>query len=192
MSGASSYFPGKWKSQTFTSSGTFNVPDNVDTVFVEMYGGGGGGTANSPITGTGAAGGRGAKPVSAFVPVTPGGNVTVTIGSGGAPGSPGGDTSFGSIFARGAPAGQAAVQGGATFRAASGPRGIGGINNDSTGGEGGYGNGGNGYDASPVTFPTNGGIGAGGGGGGGGPSPNPPIDGGSGGPGLCIVWYKAY
>lgn len=88
--------------QVFTSGGTFNVPAGVSKVWVRLLGGGqGGGYANSSAS----AGSSGASAdyVEDVVSVTPGGTVTVTIGSGGAgasspgDGTAGGDSSFGSL-----------------------------------------------------------------------------------------------
>lgn len=188
MSGSNVYLPGKWKNQTFTIDGTFNVPTGVTSVFVEMYGGGAGGP--SPANGGVALnGGQGAKPVTTFVPVTPGASISITIGQGGngAPsgatvdaGSPGGDTSFGSVIARGA--------NNTSFSNDNGERGVAGANTASAnGGAGAYGNGGAG-GASVGATGGNGGIGAGGGAGGAGAGNGGA--GGDGGDGICIVWYR--
>lgn len=92
------------QTQTFTSSGTFNVPAGVNKVTVEAWGGGGaGGGVNASNTqnrgGGGGAGGSYTKTTN--VTVTPLGTVTVTIGAGGvgataANGGAGGTTTFGS------------------------------------------------------------------------------------------------
>lgn len=83
--------------QVFTSSGTFTVPARVTSVLVFMCGGGGGGGAGSFsddayfIGGDGAAGtltggGQiGGMPIGAIVSgLTPGAQISVTIGAGGA------------------------------------------------------------------------------------------------------------
>lgn len=89
----------------FTSSGTFTVPANVTRLNrVELWGGGGGGGGSS--TGTapynGAGGGAGGYCRAANMAVTPGQNITVTIGARGtggpnttgAAGGGGGTSSF--------------------------------------------------------------------------------------------------
>ena len=97
--------------QTFTSSGTFNVPSGVSSVQVLVVGGGGG--AGSSIGGGGGAGGLVYHP---NYPVTPGGTVSVTVGEGGAgdttPTGPGNsrgtngqNSVFGTITAQGGGAG---------------------------------------------------------------------------------------
>ncbi|MBL7905596.1 MAG: DUF11 domain-containing protein [Bacteroidales bacterium] len=70
-------------SQTFTSGGSFTVPDGVTSITVECWGGGGagGGARGNPAAGGGGAGGSYAKKV---IMVTPGTSYTVTVGTGGA------------------------------------------------------------------------------------------------------------
>ena len=187
MSGSNVYFKGKWQSQTFTTSGTFTVPDNVELVWVEMYGGGGGGAFATPDPGgTFSEGGQGANPVTEFVSVTPNTNISVTIGGGGSagtsgnPGANGDDSSFGSINARGGLGGRVLGPFGGWFKSngTKGLAGTGTFGTDSyTGGSGSLGNGGNGRNGG--TPGTDGGIGAGGGGGGG-----------NGGNGICIIRWK--
>ena len=87
--------------QVFTSSGTFNVPENVSRVFVLGWGGGQGGRGS----GSGSRnGGKGAIPTLANVAVTPLASITITIGGGGSGGTPnnmggnGGNTTFGSLL----------------------------------------------------------------------------------------------
>lgn len=81
------------KRDSFTSSGTFNVPNNVSKIFVVAAGGGGGGggggrgTGVSPNGAGGGGGGAGAMPYLIALSVTPGGTVTVTVGSGGSGGT---------------------------------------------------------------------------------------------------------
>ena len=67
---------------TFTSgsSSTWVVPAGITKIYAEVWGGGGGGS------GTGGGGGGGY--ISGVLAVTPGGNVTYTVGLGGAGGSP--------------------------------------------------------------------------------------------------------
>jgi len=105
-------------SQEFISSGTFNVPEDVTSVLVEMIGGGGGGSEGEnfpPSTGPGGTGGNSAARILQLVSVTPLSAITVTIGAGGSggfivgsgvkPGGKGGNTSFGSLTALGAEGG---------------------------------------------------------------------------------------
>lgn len=77
------------QSQTFTSSGTFNVPANVSAVWISGCGAGGGG--NGYVGGTGnpshGGGGAGEFCLGRLIPVTPGGTLSISIGIGG-PGSP--------------------------------------------------------------------------------------------------------
>lgn len=78
-------------SETFTSSGTFNVPSGINRVFVSMIGGGGGGGGG--INGTDDGGGSGGSAGETLIGyphiVTPLAALTVTIGSGGAGGTTG-------------------------------------------------------------------------------------------------------
>lgn len=110
------------KIQTFTGNGTFNVPNDVNTVLVRGLGGGGGGASGNQQVSHGApGGGGGAGAVERIVQqtVTPGGTVTITIGSGGtggpqvvgngSDGGNGGNSTFGSITFRGGLGGQAGV-----------------------------------------------------------------------------------
>ncbi|WP_447881068.1 glycine-rich domain-containing protein [Serratia fonticola] len=90
--------------QTFTSSGTFTVPINVTQVRVICTGGGGGGmgcqAGSLSETFSGSGGGAGGTAIGVFQ-VTPGSNISVTVGAGasgttGANGAPqGGTSSFG-------------------------------------------------------------------------------------------------
>ena len=78
--------------QRFTSPGTFTVPAGVTKVWVSMSGGGGGGSSGKKYsdgsTYIDGGGGGGAHAVLAEeVTVTPGENIAVTIGTGGAGGS---------------------------------------------------------------------------------------------------------
>lgn len=112
--------------QVFTSSGTYTVPENVDTLLVFGCGGGGGGGSGGFTTGFvteniayGGSGGGGSVPLNATIRVTPLSVITATIGAGGAggvgttttnsPGNAGGNTTFGGLTFFGAPGGQAGV-----------------------------------------------------------------------------------
>jgi hypothetical protein len=99
-------------SQTFTASGTFTVPAGVDKilVYIASGAGGGGGGRNGDGTTThafgtvGGGGGGSDYEVPILVPVSPGQNISVTVGAGGAGGvassaangGAGGISSFGS------------------------------------------------------------------------------------------------
>lgn len=77
--------------ETFTVSGTWTCPADVYTVDAECRAGAGsGGTAD---TNGGGGGGGGADSKKTDIPVTPGTQYTVTVGTGGAPGA-GGDSWF--------------------------------------------------------------------------------------------------
>lgn len=76
-------------SQTFTSSGSFVVPNNTGYISAVVVGAGGGGGAGSlPYNGSGGAGG--ALVYANSIPVVPGETLTVTVGSGGASATSGG------------------------------------------------------------------------------------------------------
>ncbi|TBN00379.1 choice-of-anchor D domain-containing protein [Hyunsoonleella flava] len=70
------------QSQTFTSSGTFVVPAGVTSVNVAAWGAGGGGGDEASNDGAGGGGGGGFR--GGTIAVTPGDNITITIGNGGA------------------------------------------------------------------------------------------------------------
>jgi len=80
-------------SQTFTTSGTFTVPVEVNRVFVDVYsgGGGGGGGGYSYFSfnpgGSGGGGAAGAESHWFSCVVVPGSNITVTVGAGGSGGA---------------------------------------------------------------------------------------------------------
>jgi len=91
---------------SFTSSGTFTVPSGVSSVNVLVVagGGGGGGTGTGGPSNRVAAGGGGAGGLiyRPGFPVTPGGTVSVTVGSGGdSPALPGADGSSANVSASG-------------------------------------------------------------------------------------------
>lgn len=185
MSGSNTFFDNRfYSSQTFTASGTFNVPVGVNMVFVEMYGGGAGGSAVVSGSVIANGGGEGER-IHAHIPVTSGGSVTITIGGGTVGASTtgsttihavdGGNTVFGSFKS---PGGVGGGGGGRdSFRATGGTS-----DANGQGGDAGHGNGGNGGST-----PTDGGTGAGGGG-----MTNAAgtATGGDGGDGICIVHWK--
>jgi len=178
--------------QVFAANGTFVVPAGVYAVTVRVWGAGGGGgggaSAANGFAGTGGAGGGYAERRCA---VTPGQNVAVTVGAGGArggaggAGGAGGSSSFGAFCsATGGAGGQHQAITGTTQSAPgagtggdingvggpgsqvfppSGSAGIGGF-----GGAGAFGGGGSSHSigaASNGAFPAGGGGGAGGTGG---------------------------
>lgn len=75
--------PALTSAQVFTSSGTFTVPANVTRIKVTVVGGGGGGSSNGNVQGRngGGAGGTAIKWISGL---TPGQQISVTVGLGGA------------------------------------------------------------------------------------------------------------
>ena len=91
-------------SQAFTSSGTFSVPTGVTSVDVLVVAGGGAGGREA-----GGGGGAGGLVFRPGFTVTPGGTVTVTVGNGGGgigngsppSQSPGADSVFGTLTAKG-------------------------------------------------------------------------------------------
>lgn len=108
---------GNLKGQEFTASGTFTVPTGISSLLVTMIGGGGGGGSRTTAIG-GGGGGSGEYAVQIPMIATPGGTITVTVGTAGAgaaaaagsaDGTAGGDTSFGSFVARGGHAGAGAT-----------------------------------------------------------------------------------
>uniref|UniRef100_UPI003594124E glycine-rich domain-containing protein n=1 Tax=Haliscomenobacter sp. TaxID=2717303 RepID=UPI003594124E len=169
------------QSLTFNSSGTFIVPTGVTSITVQSWGAGGGGASGSSANRGG--GGGGAFATSTFA-VVPGASYTVTVGSGGAPGVNGGNSSFGIVvIAAGGSAAPGGLVGGAgglasastpTLGAFSGGNGGGSVaagGDDAGGGGGGAAsstaNGGNGAAGTSSTpgaggqFGGNGNVGAG-------------------------------
>lgn len=92
--------------EVFTSSGTFEVPAGVTEVdLLVVAGGGGAGDASPASVGSGGGGAGGVRVVLGH-PVTPGETVSVVVGAGGIPATAmgvglGGDSSFGSVVAKG-------------------------------------------------------------------------------------------
>ena len=74
--------------ETFTTNGTFTVPNNVTEIIVECWGAGGGG-GRSTSTNTGRGGGGGGAYARSVLTVTPGDPYNLFIGQGG----PGGNLS---------------------------------------------------------------------------------------------------
>ncbi len=182
--------------QVFTSDGTWTKPTGVSRVYVKVWGGGGGGGTGSG--GDGGSGGGGGGYSEGYVTVT--GNVTVTVGSGGAIAGNGGNSFFAgstTITANGGSGGRTRASGGAGGSASNGQinfTGMSGQNSSapvtSIGGTGGgspFGGAGGdgGIGANPSVEGMVGGIpGGGGGGAAGGGAPA-----GVGAKGLVIVYY---
>ena len=200
--------PGFSQLQSFTSSGTFTVPIGVTRLRATVIGAGGSGGTHANLPGGG--GGSGATGIRILSGLTPGSQVTVTVGaagtapSGGAtgPGGNGGSSSFGAYvsatggFGGGGGAVSTTTGGGGGGTAVGGDLNFAGTcGTDSTiqaakggdGGGAGSGRGTTGY----LTGLTAQGYGGGGGGGGAssttGTGSGAP--GGNGGPGLVIVEY---
>lgn len=162
--------------ETITSSTNWTVPPDVYYVTVEAWGGGGGG---GNVT-SGAAGGGGGAYAANTLRLTPGNSYSVTIGSAGAVGVAGGDTSFAaptSVVAKGGSPGIGGVggSGGSAASSTGSTKYSGGRGGDLSGnGKGGGGGGGsatstaNGGDGEVANNGGNGGTGQGAGGAGGG------------------------
>jgi hypothetical protein len=171
-------------SQTFSVTGSFNVPPNITGVQVQAWGGGGGGSNRAGAAG---GGGGGAYTRGFLTNLTPGNNLAITVGAGGGAGANGGASSVGTIVANGGLSvsnsrnggngGVASAIGGAVLASYRGGDGgdargnLTGGNNEAGGGGGGSalnndvgGNGTNG--GTSTTDNTNGGNGTGNGGGG--------------------------
>jgi hypothetical protein len=147
-----SFLQAQTQSITFTSSGTWTVPEGVTQITAEAWGGGGAGgkggrAGNSSNRSGGGGGGGGVYEIQSFIPVISGTTYTITVGTGGTNTNKNGGVS-------------SAIFGGITVTALGGTGGTDGSGNkDGEGGAGG----------TEGTF--NGGAGAGGnnsGGGGGG------------------------
>lgn len=97
--------------QVFQSSGTFTVPQGVNRIVVEAWGGGGAGGGNYGLYSGGGGGGGGFG--KGVFSVAPGATFPVTVGSGGDNGSPGGSSSFGALLSAsgGRPGGSATANG---------------------------------------------------------------------------------
>ncbi|MEJ0095423.1 MAG: hypothetical protein WDN46_19060 [Methylocella sp.] len=110
----------------FSTSGTYTPSAGVTRVFVQIWGGGGGGHSVGAGSHQAGDGGGGAEYRRGVFTITPGAGIAVTVGGGGAAGSNGTASSFGSFIT-------ANPGHGATGNNSSGP-GVGG-----TGGTGGFG-----------------------------------------------------
>lgn len=87
-------------SASYSASGTFTVPEGIRSLSVFCVGGGGGGAGASGYTGSGSGysgggGGGGGYASSGSFNVTPGQNISFTVGAGGAAGDNGRETSRG-------------------------------------------------------------------------------------------------
>tara|TARA_R110001592_G_scaffold114758_1_gene314861 strand:+ start:213 stop:2204 length:1992 start_codon:yes stop_codon:yes gene_type:complete len=141
-------------SQSFTSSGTFAVPSGTTslTQVLLVAGGGGAGTDH------GAGGGAGGLIFQPEYPVTPGGTIAVTVGSGGGGHPSGGRGTSGqdSIFGASPSPGKHPT---GDVLTASGGGGGGGGNTNVDGGNGGSGGGGSGHGSNTVGSTSDGGQG---------------------------------
>lgn len=100
--------PQRYRLYGTAGSYTFTVPSGVTTIRTFVIGGGGGGGGGNSGWGSGAGGGCGGAVNGATLSVTPGQQISVTVGGGGAGGggagangSWGGTSSFGSVSASG-------------------------------------------------------------------------------------------
>ena len=175
-------------SQSFTSSGTFSVPSGVTAVDVLVVAGGGAGGGDA-----GGGGGAGGLIFRPGFTVSPGGTVSVTVGAGGATtpggavGSTGQDSVFGTLTAKGGGGGGGgqgiSTAGGSSGGARSGQSSVASANQSTQSGESGnYGFGNNGgiSNSSP-------GGGGGGGAGAAGAQNGTPNTGGDGGVGKAYT-----
>lgn len=140
--------------KNYTSDNSFTVPPGVTTITVGGKAGGSGGYT-TPDGILGGKGGYAGEVGSTTFTVTPGDTVSITVGSGGAAATSGGDTTFTS------PGNSYTLQGGGTYTSSPGTSASG-----PDGGPGASGGGSGGFGA--IDGSTNGGNGANGGGGGGG------------------------
>jgi hypothetical protein len=193
--------------ETFTATGTFDVPPHVDRVFVDACGGGAGGTGGGSAVGGG--GGAGGEFVQGYpIAVTPDGTVAITIGAGGAGGAGvgtgipgtggtvGGNTIVGSLTLHGGNGGATGTATGGTASNSAGSFGCAGGAAGSNGastvkyaggsGAGGGGGGGAGQFGAGGASSTNAAANTGGGGGGGYNTNDP---GGNGGSGKVIIYW---
>jgi len=134
-------------SQQYTSPGTytFTVPQGVYRLFFRLWGAGGGGgggsawgASGSYTGGYGGGGGGGGQYLEAWAPVSPGQQITVTVGSGGAGGS-GASNSENATGSNGANGGSTSVASGWSFVVGGGGGGAAGPAANVDGGSGGAG-----------------------------------------------------
>ena len=179
--------------QTFTSDGTFTVPDGVTKILVTAFGAGGGGY-------NAVGGGGGERIIKKAYSVTPGTAISIKIGVGGTDAVAGGSTVIGSLVTvaggisgkdkapntyKGTVGGSGDANGQDNFMAYGGKSGG---SKGGGGGGAGYDNGGQGASYGNYTHDGgDGGIGAGGGGGGYGLYPERYGAGGKGGDGIVII-----
>lgn len=84
------------QTQTYSTSGTFTVPNGVNSLTVEAWGGGGSG-GTSTLNGGGGGGGGGGAYAKKTVPVVPGEQYSYIVGTGSTSNTAGGDSSFSSL-----------------------------------------------------------------------------------------------
>jgi hypothetical protein len=143
--------PGATLTETFTSNGTFTVPNCVSSITVEAWGGGGGGYDGDDLGGGKGGGGGGYAKGTISNPVGP---YAIVVGTGGGEGQNGTASTFGStlVVADFGRRGAGTIIGG----------GQGGANNTGNVTTSNGGNGGNGFNASGNNEQGGGGGGAGG------------------------------
>lgn len=119
-----------YRSQIFLESGTFTVPPGITGLKVTVVGGGGGGgsaTGSSATRSVGGGGGAGGMTIAFLSNLTPGTNIPVNVGAGGAAATNGGASTFNSVVvAWGGTAGTSNINGASSVRAAGGNGGFGG------------------------------------------------------------------
>lgn len=133
--------------QTFTVTSTWVCPAGVTSVNVQCWGAGGGGSSTNSTGNRGGGGGGGAFAANAAISVTQGTTYTVTVGTGGAANTAGGDTWFSTnltVLAKGgagatnnsstAGAGGSSTNSIGTIKAAGGNGGTGSSTNSNAGG----------------------------------------------------------
>ena len=188
--------------QAFTSSGTFTVPAGVTKVKVTVVGGGAGGRTANNSTAQGG-GGSGGAAIKVITGLTPGGTVTVTVGTGGAANTDGVTSSFGAYCSAtggfspafagpgGGGAGGTATGGDINFTggAGCGGNGVSGTVNGTSGNGGSSIFGGAGLGVVGTNAVNTAGAGAPGTGAGGAGGVGGPGTGGAGGSGIVIVEY---